>query len=40
MAQTTFSGPVASTAGFQGAITVTVTTEAELPTAADNTGAL
>lgn len=40
MAQTTFSGPVASTAGFQGAITVTVTTEAELPAAADSTGAL
>lgn len=40
MAQTTFSGPVASTAGFQGAITVTATTTAELPTAADNTGAL
>lgn len=40
MAQTTFSGPVASTAGFQGAITVTVTTTAALPAAADNTGAL
>jgi hypothetical protein len=40
MAKTTFSGPVASTAGFQGAITPTSTTTAELPAAADNTGAL
>ena len=52
MANTTFSGPVTSTAGFvgdvtgdvtgnvAGVITLTSTTTSELPAAADNTGAL
>jgi hypothetical protein len=38
MASTTFSGPVTSTAGFVGTVTVTSTVTASLPDAAENTG--